>query len=76
MDDSTTTIQLRRSPGPVVAVTAQRPPSQGVCVQSVAGGLVKPGDLKRHKCLIEMTKPIEQQKDAVQCGGCHKWFHN
>ena len=32
------------------------------------------GDLKRYKCLIERTKPIEQQQDAVQCGGCQKWF--
>ena len=29
-DDSITTIQLRRIPGPVVVVTAQRPSSQGV----------------------------------------------
>ena len=27
----------------------------------------QPGDLKRHKCLIERAKPIEQQQDAVQC---------
>ena len=36
--------------------------------------VVRPSDLKRHKCLIERAKPVEQEKNAVQYGGCQKWF--
>lgn len=31
-------------------------------------------DKKRHKCLDERRKPVSQQKGAVQCGTCRKWF--
>ena len=67
---------MRRRPGPVVAVTTQRPSSQGVLCAECGRRFNRPGDLKRHKCLIERAKPIEQQQDAVQCGGCQKWFCN
>ena len=76
VDDSTTTIQLRRRPGPVVAVIAQRPSSQGVLCTECGRRFSRPGDLKRHKCLLERAKPVAQQQDAVQCGGCQKWFHS
>ena len=72
-DDSTTTIQLKRRAGSVVRVTAQRPSCQGVpCTE--CGKFSWPSSLKRHKCLIERTKPVEQQEDAMQLEGCHKWF--
>ena len=74
MDDSATTIQLRRRPASVGAVTEFKPSSQGVLCAECGRKLSRPGDLKRHKCLIERAKPIEQQKDVVQCGGCQKWF--
>ena len=74
MDDSTTTIQLRRRPGPVVEV--QRPASQGVLCAECGKRFSWPGDLKRHNCLIERFKPIEQKQDTVQGEGCHKWFHS
>ena len=30
--------------------------------------------MKRHKCIAERQKPVSQQRGAVQCGTCHKWF--
>ena len=69
-DDSTTTIQLRRRPGFIVAVTAQRLSSQEVLCAECGRRFSQPGDLKGHKLLIERAKPIEQLQDAVQCGGC------
>ena len=31
-------------------------------------------DLKRHKCIAERQKPVHQQRGAIQCGRCHRWF--
>ena len=31
-------------------------------------------DKKRHKCLDERSKPISEQKGAVQCSSCLRWF--
>ena len=31
-------------------------------------------DKKRHKCAAERKKPVSQQRGAVQCGTCHRWF--
>ena len=31
-------------------------------------------DRKRHKCLIERTKPVSEQQGAVQCPTCRRWF--
>ena len=59
-----------------MVVTAQRPFSQGILCAECGRRFSWPGDLKRDKCLIERAKPIEQQKDAVQCGGCQKWFRS
>ena len=33
-------------------------------------------DLKRHKCLIERSKPVQQQQGSVQCRTCERWFHS
>ena len=27
----------------------------------------RPGDLKRHKCLLERSRPVEEQRGSVQC---------
>ena len=32
--------------------------------------------MKRHKCTAERQKPVSQQRGAVQCGTCHKWFRS
>ena len=32
------------------------------------------GDLKRHKCIAERQKPIDQQRGATQCPVCKRWF--
>ena len=33
-------------------------------------------DRKRHKCVDERRKPVSQQKGAVQCGSCRRWFRS
>ena len=34
------------------------------------------GDLKRHKCLSEREKPVEEQQGAAQCAVCWRWFQS
>ena len=46
--------------------TEQRPSSKGVLCAECGRRFSQPGGLKRHKCLIERAKPIEQQQDAVR----------
>ena len=31
-------------------------------------------DRKRHKCVAERAKPVKEQRDALQCSKCQKWF--
>ena len=33
-------------------------------------------DRKRHKCLDERRKPVSEQRGAVQCQNCHRWFRS
>ena len=33
-------------------------------------------DLKKHKCKDEREKIIQEQKGAVQCERCYRWFRN
>ena len=33
-------------------------------------------DKKRHKCLAERAKPIQEQHSAAQCAVCKRWFRN
>ena len=33
-------------------------------------------DRKRHKCVDERRKPVSQQKGAVKCRSCLRWFRN
>ena len=36
----------------------------------------RPGDKARHKCSAERSLPIQEQRGAVQCGTCRRWFHS
>ena len=36
----------------------------------------RPGDMKRHKCVAERARPVEEQRGAVQCSVCQKWFRS
>ncbi len=36
--------------------------------------LVKKADKKRHKCADKRNNPLSQQKGAVKCISCYKWF--
>ena len=31
-------------------------------------------DRKRYKCLAERAKPVKEQRGALQCRECQKWF--
>ena len=45
------------------------------CVQC-GRDFARPGDFKRHKCREERGRPVEQQRGACRCGGCHRWFRS
>ena len=34
----------------------------------------KTSDRKRHKCLAERAKLVKEQRGALQCSECQKWF--
>lgn len=34
------------------------------------------GDLKRHECLLERSKPVEEQRGSVQCTMCSRRFRS
>jgi len=38
--------------------------------------LRRPGDKKRHKCVTGRRKPVNEQRGAVQCEVCLKWFRS
>ena len=61
--------RLRRGQRPVEVASAQR-------IQCIdcGRGFSRPGDLKRHKCLAERAKPVEEQSGAEQCEVCKRWF--
>ena len=33
-------------------------------------------DNKRHKCVLEQAKPVQEQRGAVQCMTCQRWFRS
>ena len=50
-----------------------RPDSNTVVQCSECGRkFCRPGDMKRHKCVPERAKPVEEQRGAVQCSVCQK----
>ena len=59
-----------------VQVQVQEDVSHGVQCDECGRSFRRPGDLKRHKCVAERDKPIEQQQGAVQCGVCRRWFRS
>ena len=44
----------------------------GVCGRTFR----RESDQKRHKCVNERRKPVSQQKGAVECVTCHRWFRS
>ena len=36
--------------------------------------LTRPGDLRRHKSLRERSKTVQEQRGALQCVTCMRWF--
>ena len=51
--------------------------AQGEVVCSECGRTFRrQGGLKRHKCILERSKPVEQQRGSVQCIQCHRWLRS
>ena len=55
--------------------TAAAPQGQVVC-RECGRTISRQGDLKRHKCLLERSRPVEEQRGSVQCTLCHRWFRS
>ena len=55
--------------------TAAAPQGQVVC-RECGEPFSRQGDLKRHKCLLESSRPVEEQRGSVQCTLCHRWFRS
>ena len=55
--------------------TAAAPQGQVVCTEC-GGTFSRLGDFKRHKCLLERSRPVEEQRGSVQCTLCHRWFRS
>ena len=34
----------------------------------------RPGDMARHKCWTERSRPVQEQQGSVECQRCHPWF--
>ena len=51
----------------------ERPQNQFVCKEYIC--FRREGDRKRHKCVSEEQKPVSEQRGAVQCPTCVRWFH-
>ena len=52
------------------------PSNQGVVCAECGRKFSRPSDLKRHKCLSERSKPIEEQRGAMKRKICLKWFYS
>ena len=43
-----------------------------ICMRSFR----RESDKKRHKCSSEKEKPVWEQRGAVECGACRRWFYS
>ncbi len=55
---------------PITVAKGLREVMCGVCRRSFS----RESDKMRHKCSEERRKPVREQKGAVQCMTCKKWF--
>ena len=55
--------------------TAAAPHGQVVCRER-GRTFSRQGDLKRHKCLLERSRSVEEQRGSVQCTLWHRWFRS
>lgn len=58
----------------VIATSELNVPAQvcAVCKRSFR----RPGDIKRHKCLEERSKPVSSQSGSKYCPECGRWFRS
>ena len=50
--------------------------SRDVVCETCARKFRREGDKKRHKCVDERRKPVNEQLGAVQCQFCQEWFRS
>ena len=53
----------------------QLPPKQIEC-KDCGRFFRRVGDKKRHKCVLERSKPVSEQSGALQCTKCSRWFRS
>ena len=51
-------------------------PLDRVCCQMCSRTFRRESDKKWHKCVEEWSKPVWEQRGAVQCADCQKWFRS
>ena len=54
---------------------SSQPQSQVLC-EGCGRTFRRAGDKARHKCIDECQKPIHEQRGAVQCSNCSRWFQS
>ena len=51
-------------------------PTREVRCHTCARSFRRESDKKRHKCVTERSKPVQEQRGAVQCTICQRWFRS
>ena len=51
-----------------------QPPANNVVCEMCSRKFRGESNKKRHKCLVEGQKPVNEQKGTVQCQVCLRWF--
>ena len=54
---------------------SSQPQSQVTC-EGCGRSFCRAGDKARHKCIDERRKPVHEQRGAVQCSSCSRWFRS
>ena len=55
----------------------QQLPRDRWCVESVGEPLAdRETSRGHHKCPLERSRPVEEQRGSVQCTLCHSWFRS
>ena len=70
-------VQDTPNTAPQPGATAQPPTTQrGVVCEACHRHFRRESDRKRHKCVDERQKPVQEQRGAVQCSVCSRWLRS
>ena len=56
--------------------SAHPTPARSVSCDLCHRDFSRPSDLARHKCIQERSLPVQNQRGAVQCSACQRWFRS